>query len=208
MNKVHLTLIVDRSGSMHDLAVEATGSINTMINEQAKSNAQNVTVSLFEFDDEFKNVFGPVQVQEAPLYDLQPRGMTALNDSMARAIRETSDAIDQLPDNQKPDQVIVAVVTDGMENASQEHTLDDVKSLVKEKTDAGWEFAFIASNIDAFAVGSAYHIGNTMSVSHSAQGYGQGYDNLSRSLSSVAAGTNTFAGAWSGSNTTDDTNTD
>jgi len=206
MNRVHLTLIVDRSGSMGGLALEASNSINEMINEQAQSDADNVTVSMYEFDDKFDHVFGPVQVQEAPIYELKPRGMTALNDSIGRSIRDTDERILKLPETERPNKVIVAIVTDGGENASTEYTLSQVKDLVNQKENEDWEFVFIASNIDAFSTASAYNIGNTLTVAHDSQGYSTAYQVLSRSLNTVATTGATVAAAWSdnGGQTTDD----
>jgi hypothetical protein len=45
--------------------------------------------------------------------------------------------------------VIVAVVTDGLENSSTEWTRDAVMAAVKDRIDAGWHFTFLGANPDA-----------------------------------------------------------
>ena len=46
-----------------------------------------------------------------------------------------------------------AILTDGMENASREFTLADVKKRIETQTNVyNWSFDFLASNIDVDAV--------------------------------------------------------
>jgi len=49
--------------------------------------------------------------------------------------------------------VIVAVMTDGLENGSREWTRDAVMAAVKDRIDAGWHFTFIGANQDAIQEG-------------------------------------------------------
>jgi hypothetical protein len=52
----------------------------------------------------------------------------------------------------------MVITTDGMENASRKYTHDEVKKMInKKKEERGWEFLFLAANIDA--VESAGRIG-------------------------------------------------
>lgn len=48
-------------------------------------------------------------------------------------------------------------MTDGRENASKKYSSGRVKSMVEEKKAEGWEFLFLAANIDA--VETASYIG-------------------------------------------------
>jgi hypothetical protein len=50
------------------------------------------------------------------------------------------------------------ITTDGMESASREYSSDRVKQMIRrQKEKYGWEFLFVAANIDA--VETADHIG-------------------------------------------------
>ena len=50
------------------------------------------------------------------------------------------------------------ITTDGMENASRAYSSTRVKEMIKRQTEKyGWEFIFVAANIDA--VETAEHIG-------------------------------------------------
>jgi uncharacterized protein YegL len=156
----HITLLVDRSGSMSSRAVEASQAINALVEEQAALPGK-LTVSLFQFDDSFDQVCMLAAAEEWVPYELRPAGMTALLDAMAKSIDLTGAALRKLPAAERPSKVIFVVVTDGAENASKHYKRQDVSQRVRTQTDTfSWEFVFIGSNIDAFGEAS------TLGVSH------------------------------------------
>ena len=51
------------------------------------------------------------------------------------------------------------IITDGMENASRYYSKERVKSMIEyEKEKYGWEFLFLAANMDAMDMASQYGI--------------------------------------------------
>jgi hypothetical protein len=153
----HLTLVVDRSGSMSNIAVESSQGINNLIKEQAAAPGE-ITVSLYDFDTNYRRVFGPVAASEAPGYEMHPGGLTALLDACGRAINETGTWLRSLKESERPSKVLFCIVTDGGENASREFNLPQVKELITQQTDQwSWDFLFLGANIDAF--GEAGNLG-------------------------------------------------
>lgn len=203
-NYTHLALLVDRSGSMQPLAAESSNSINNLFEEQAKVEGE-MTVSLYQFDDQYEKVFGPTFVQEAPKYTLESRGMTALNDSAMRAIKETGEFLRGLPENMRPEKVIFTIVTDGQENASHEATLKQVQETITHQTEKyGWEFVFMASGIDAFATGFSYGINNNVAMSASTKSYDASYSGLNNALFATRTVGGTMASNMVSNDYTDD----
>jgi hypothetical protein len=95
-----------------------------------------------------------------------PRGSTALLDAIGRTIKEIDRRISALPEGEKPGKVILAIFTDGMENASQEYTIKHISDLIRLYRDQkGWEFLFLAANQDAIASGGAMHMNVSLSAS-------------------------------------------
>ena len=45
---------------------------------------------------------------------------------------------------------LVAIITDGYENASQRRTGEEIRELVRSRSDDGWAFVFLGANVDAF----------------------------------------------------------
>jgi hypothetical protein len=73
---------------------------------------------------------------------------------MGKLITDTAAEIDALTEEDKPGSVIVAIMTDGMENASSEWRRPDVKALVEQQTNQfAWEFLYMGADQDAVEVG-------------------------------------------------------
>ena len=76
--------------------------------------------------------------------DFQPKGLTALYDSIGFAISQKKEIKN----------TICAILTDGLENASDKYYAEMIKDLIEEVTrDFGWKFVFLAANQDAIFVG-------------------------------------------------------
>lgn len=147
-NYTHLALVVDRSGSMADIASDAQGGINTLITEQFAEEGK-LTVTLSEFDENFDDVF---RMSDKPIeYRLSPRGSTALLDAVGKEIARTSAELAALPKEQKPEKVLFVVVTDGEENASKEFSLAAIKATIQTYRDKfNWTFQFIGADENAW----------------------------------------------------------
>lgn len=78
------------------------------------------------------------------------RGTTALLDAVGKTILDVGCRLSRSCEEQEPDNVIVVITTDGMENASVEFSYEKVKELIKHQQDKyNWEFIFMGANIDA-----------------------------------------------------------
>lgn len=98
---------------------------------------------------------------------LDPRGRTALLDSMGKLITDTATQIDALPEDEKPGTVVVAIMTDGHENASSEWRRPDIKALVEQQTnERGWEFLYMGADQDAVEVGGGLGVKADQAVTY------------------------------------------
>jgi hypothetical protein len=128
------------------------GGIRMLIEDQANAPG-TCLVTMTQFDTEYEILFQAIPAAEVGAYRLQPRGRTALLDAIGRTIGEVAGTIDAQPVDRRPEHVIFAVVTDGLENSSQEWSRDKVMTAVKERSDAGWHFTFLGANQDAIQEG-------------------------------------------------------
>ena len=140
----HLTLLVDRSGSMDAVRSDAQGGINELLAKQFALPG-TLTVTLVEFDSEIDTVvrmgIGPID------YTLEPRGMTRLLDAAGIEIKHTGADLAALSEGDRPGRVLFVVVTDGEENSSTEYGFEQVRALVEEQSTAyGWAFQFIGAD--------------------------------------------------------------
>ncbi|MGU3499439.1 VWA domain-containing protein [Mycobacterium sp. C31M] len=156
MPNQNLTLIaflLDRSGSMQSIKSDVVGGFDAFITEQRAGDGE-CRVTLAQFDNEYEVVYHAVPVTDVPPLALHPRNSTALLDSMGKLITSTAAEIAALSEDAKPGTVIVAIMTDGLENSSQEWSRPAIKALVEQQTNEfGWEFLYMGADQDAVEVG-------------------------------------------------------
>ena len=159
--RTDITLILDRSGSMKPRRDEVIRSVNDLLAEQ-RAVPGKAKISLVQFDHEYDAVYRGVRLGDAP--DLtaetyEPRGTTALLDAVGRTIRDAEDRLERRALKRKakgkdpsPPRVLVVVITDGLENASTDHTLEGVRrEIARLEADSNWSFVFLGAGLDAFA---------------------------------------------------------
>jgi hypothetical protein len=174
----HLTeiaYILDRSGSMQPMQEPAVAAFNDFIKTQLDVPG-DARLTLIQFDDAYEVPVTAKPIQDVPQLTAAtytPRGSTALLDAIGRTIKETDRRITALPDSERPGKVILAIFTDGEENASQEYTAKHIGDLIRLYRDQkGWEFLFLAANQDAISSASAMQMNthNSANVMFCAEG--------------------------------------
>ena len=159
-NLTELVFIIDRSGSMEGFERDTIGGFNSMI-ERQRSEEGEVLVSTVLFDNFSKVIHDRVPIaQVAPMTerDYFVGGGTALLDAIGGAIHHIGNVHKYARREDVPEHTVFVITTDGMENASRAYSSTRVKEMIKRQTEKyGWEFIFVAANIDA--VETAEHIG-------------------------------------------------
>ena len=158
-NLTEIVFILDRSGSIGGLESDTIGGFNAMIEKQKKEEGEAL-VSTILFDDRTEVIHDRIPLDKIePLTDKQywVRGCTALIDAIGGAIHHVSEVHRYIRDEDVPEHTVFIITTDGMENASRKYTSDEVKKLISQKKELGWEFLFLGANIDA--VETAKHFG-------------------------------------------------
>ena len=85
-------------------------------------------------------------------------GGTALLDAIGGAIHHIGNVHKYARPEDVPEKTMFIITTDGMENASRAYDSEKVKKMIRRQEEKyGWEFLFVAANIDA--VETAKHIG-------------------------------------------------
>lgn len=150
-----IVFILDRSGSMAGLESDTIGGFNSMIQKQQEELEGEAVVSTVLFDHE-----SIVLHDRVPLADIQPlttedyqvRGMTALLDAMGDAIKHIKNIHKYAREEDRPTKTLFIITTDGMENSSERFDYKEIKQLVEQQKELGWEFIFLGANIDAVEV--------------------------------------------------------
>jgi Mg-chelatase subunit ChlD len=156
-----IALVLDRSGSMEGCRKAAIESFNAFLHEQQQTEGL-AKLTLILFDDEYLVPIEALPVAEIlPLNDdsYVPRGSTALLDAIGRTIDELGARLAALPEQDRPVQVIVAILTDGRENSSQNYTWQQIADAIKQQSEQyRWTFLFLGANQDAIATAAQMNI--------------------------------------------------
>lgn len=166
-NLTHIYFLLDRSGSMESIREDTEGGFNAFIREQ-KEQPGECRVTLAQFDDHYDEVYRDLPVGEVPPLRLQPRGMTALLDSIGRLIGDAGARLAAIPEDSRPGSVVIGIMTDGHENSSRELTPAQVKAIIERQTkDYGWQFLYMGADQDAIEVGASIGVPKDHSMTYS-----------------------------------------
>jgi len=162
-------MVVDRSGSMQTIQDDTIGGINAFLADQ-KEDPENVRFTYAQFDTEYDVVYDNIPIVEVPditRETFQPRGSTALLDAIGKTINRTSSYITTQPEDEKPEKVVLVIVTDGHENASREFTRSAVLELIQAKqNNEDWQIIYLAANQNAIAEAQQYGIRGTHAMNY------------------------------------------
>jgi Mg-chelatase subunit ChlD len=174
-DQTDVTVILDRSGSMEAIASDVIGGFNQFLTKQQRQRG-DCRLTLVQFDDQYEVVYLAQPIAAASRLTtktFEPRGNTALLDAMGRTIDATGARLAALPEAERPNRVLLVIITDGEENASVEYTRDRVFSMISTQQDVyGWSFLFLAANQDAIAEAATIGIDAQRSLTFPATGVG------------------------------------
>lgn len=177
----HISVLLDRSGSMQSIKDDTEGGFAAFLEEQKKQSGE-ASIELRQFDTQYEQVYPPTPIFHAPALQLVPRGSTALLDAMGKSINETKQWLSSLPDDLVPENVVFVIITDGYENASREWSKKDVFDLVTSQTEAGWTFLYLGANQDAIQAGADMGIASTNSLTYTGANTVSAYASMSGSV--------------------------
>ena len=186
-NLTEIVFVLDRSGSMYELAQDTIGGFNSFIKKQKKEKGDaHLTTVLF--DDEYDVLHNRVDLKSIGLLtnkEYYARGVTALLDAIGRTINMVGNKLNELDEDDKPNKVLFCITTDGYENASHEFDKDRIKEMIEHQSSKyNWQFIFLGANMDAVSVAKAYGIATAASYSATRDGTQSVYSTLSSITSS------------------------
>lgn len=148
--KVLDLVVLDMSGSMIPLCTSVVDGFNTLLEGLKQANAKYsgtqehyLTLCLFN------SMFAGFVYYNAPIDSVKPLSVdiyrphagTPLYDAVGMSVAHLMDITDTLSEYS----VLVTIITDGCENASQFYTKGMVSRMIKMLSDSGWSFAYFGS---------------------------------------------------------------
>jgi len=181
---VDIWFLLDRSGSMQAIADDVVGGFDTFFAEQRRLDG-TATVTLVQFDGQAPH---DVLVDAEPLDRVgslrgrfQPRGNTPLYDAIGQLLARAERHVAR---GGNPADQLVVIFTDGHENASREHTPEQINQRIAGLRAQGWTFVFLGANQDSYATGGriAMAAGSTANFAATPAGVAASYEGLHRAV--------------------------
>jgi hypothetical protein len=152
----YIAVVLDESSSMGAVQEPTIEGLNTFFKTQAEKPGE-AKLTLVKFaSGVYPPVFIDKDIKEVPQLSTltySPHGMTALYDAIGETIRLTGVRLAEMPESERPSQVLVVIQTDGQENQSYKYSLAEIQRMIKHRKDVyNWDFIFMGQGIDSFAV--------------------------------------------------------
>lgn len=169
-NSTEIVVLLDRSGSMNSIAADMRGAFDAFIAEQRKDPSE-CRVSLFQFNNEFSQVYMGVPLASVEPLKINPSGGTALVDALCKAIDLTGSRLRDMADHERPARLIFIVISDGEENSSVKYRrAQAMERVTHQREKYGWQFLFFGAGQDAIAEAQSYGIPQALNFQANAAG--------------------------------------
>ena len=192
-NLTDITLLIDRSGSMHSIKEAMEEAINGVIKDQQKDE-DKVNITIYEFDSacnkiRLNTLVDTVSIHEITDYvRINPEGMTPLYDAVCMCMKQTGDRFNGVAEEKMPNRILFYIITDGHENASVEFTAADVKEKIQhQETKYSWQVLYLGANQDAIGVADTIGINKNFACNFNAntESIGGMCSNINRTMRSL-----------------------
>lgn len=173
-----IAIILDESGSMSDCKNDTIGGVNEFLTTQQKIKGE-ANLTLIKFSNYYKVINDCTPIANVTLLNSEnytPSASTSLLDAVGKTINTIGNRLSKTDESDRPEKVIMLIVTDGEENSSTEFTRKQISDMVKHQKDVyKWEFVFIGADIDAWGE----EIGITSNVNFSKQDLNRSFKGMS-----------------------------
>lgn len=186
-NFTAIAVVLDKSGSMAHTANDTIGGLNTFIAEQ-KNVPGDATFTLVQFNNEVEITHDFVKladVKTLTALDYRATGGTALYDAIGFTVNKLGAKLSELPEEERPSSIIVAIMTDGEENASKTFSMHKIAEIIKHQESVySWKFVFLGANQDAVLAAQQLNIaaGAALSYASSPTGYKSAFASVSKGV--------------------------
>ncbi len=151
-HQVHNLFILDESGSMESIKKSIIDGFNEIVRKikdiEIEFPEQEHFFSMISFNGngiKILHLADPVsQIAQINSENYLPDNLTPLFDAIGFGVKK----LEQFLENQHKYNVSVKIFTDGEENSSKEYNVEQIKNIIEEKKNQGWNFAYIGTDHD------------------------------------------------------------
>lgn len=155
-NYTHICVVLDASGSMESIKRPVQRALANFCDAQSafEKQGEKICVDVYQFANDVDRLAHNATLGALEHFVKAYRcgGCTALYDAVCQGIDELGAFFASQAEDERPETVLFAIVTDGEENSSRRFNNADVQQRIKLQSETySWQFVFLASGIDAKA---------------------------------------------------------
>jgi uncharacterized protein YegL len=141
-----IAIILDKSGSMQNEVTATKNCFKEFIQEQQQyGNNADIQVSYFDRSCYTKPV-QPIS-EDININDYVASGMTALYNTLGQRIVEIGNYLSSLHEENRPNKVVVCIITDGENTISGGYAQETVTEMIRhQETKYNWKFLFLGAD--------------------------------------------------------------
>lgn len=175
-NATDITIVLDASGSMSTDQENTRNAVNEFIHSQKQVDGE-CRISLFTFDSGYgidgahlrlKKVWDNInirEIKELARESYTPNGGTPLYDAVHSVVDSTGERLRRLPEHERPNQVLMVIMTDGGENTSRNKNVEQLKEKIQHQENKySWNFIFLGADFNSQEVTSSFGLSAARSV--------------------------------------------
>lgn len=155
MNRKHIILLLDESGSMQNQKSNVIKGVNEMIRMQKELQFEPINMSIIKFNSTITKVRcdNLWNIKPFTYYDYVPSNSTALYDAIGLTINKYSNEIG----------TIMIIMTDGHENSSREFNKRQMIDMInKQRNTKNWNFIYLSEDPTTMEQGNSIGISNKL----------------------------------------------
>lgn len=180
---VHVSFLLDRSGSMAPIRNDVIGGFNQFLrDQQARPGVCRMTLVQFDSQAPFEILADAADVRDVRPLDAaryEPRAGTPLLDALGALLEHAERRA-----RGRDEDAIVVVFTDGEENASRSWKREALFERIAGLRARGWAFVFLGANQDSYAEAGGLGFAAGSTSNWNAESSGTAFTQLDRSLGS------------------------
>ena len=186
-NYTEIIFILDKSGSMNKMFSDVVGGVDSFIQSQ-KADKDDTRMTMVQFNNKAQAIYTSKPVAELSGFyskDYHPSGGTALLDAIGNTIRDMKRYFESMNEDERPENVVLVIQTDGMENSSRTYNKDHITKMIKEQEEQGWKVIYLGANSDAFNDNNSIGLSGRMQMNYAGSSNTDAFNATSEAIKSI-----------------------
>lgn len=181
--ETEVVFLFDKSASCNGVEYTTVNEFSRVIARENFKNRKDI-ISTILFNDKMETIHDRLSVREVKPFTYIASGNTALYDTLGTQIQKIKK--EQMKDSKIPDKTIFVIMTDGEDNSSKKYSAYQIRELIEERIQAGWEFIYLGVNVNVANEARNLGIKPSNAIEYDQYRLSDNFEAIKKALDSVA----------------------